>query len=53
MDRKALGECCGLSKNVIARYERGDRVPDIYTAMEIADFFNVTLDYLCDHEKNL
>ncbi|MDE7053547.1 MAG: helix-turn-helix transcriptional regulator [Oscillospiraceae bacterium] len=52
MARKALSECCGLSKNVIARYERGERIPDIYTAQKIADFFDVTLDYLAGNEKN-
>jgi len=52
MNRRALGECCGLSKNQIGRYERGERVPDIYTAIELADIFGVSLDYLCGHEKN-
>lgn len=51
MDRKALGELCGLSKCAISRYERGERVPDINTAMKIADVFDVTLDYLCGYEK--
>lgn len=54
MDRKALGELCGLSKNMIGRYERGERVPDIYIAREIAQLFEVSMDYLCenDNEKN-
>ena len=52
MDRKALGELCGLSKCAISRYERGERVPDINTAMKIADVFDVTMDYLCGYEKN-
>ena len=52
MDRKTLGELCGLSKCAISRYERGERVPDINTAMKIADVFDVTLDYLCGYEKN-
>ena len=51
MSRKALGECCGLGKNAIARYERGERVPDIYTAIELADFFEVTMDDLCGRKK--
>lgn len=51
MDRKKLGECCGLSKCAISRYERGERVPDINIAIQLADFFDVTLDYLCGHEK--
>lgn len=52
VSRKALGELCGLSKGQIGRYERGERVPDIETAREIADFFGVSLDYLCGSEKN-
>ena len=51
MDRKTLGECCGLSKNAVARYERGERVPDINIATAIADFFGITLDELCGREK--
>ena len=41
-----LAELCGLSKNAVARYERGERVPDIRTARALADFFNVSLDEL-------
>lgn len=52
MDRKALGELCGLSKSAVSRYENGKRVPDIYTAMKIADVFDVSLDYLCGYKKN-
>lgn len=52
MDRKTLGECCGLSKCAISRYERRERVPDISTAVQLADFFDVTLDYLCGRKEN-
>ena len=44
--RMVLAELCGLSKNAVARYERGERVPDIRTARALADFFNVSLDEL-------
>lgn len=47
MNRRALSECCGISKNMVSRYERGERVPDIETATRIAEFFEVSLDYLC------
>lgn len=53
INRKALGECCGLSKNTIARYERGERVPSIDDAASIADYFEVSLDYLCGRKKYL
>lgn len=46
MDRKALGECCGLSKNMIGMYERGEKEPSVRSLMEIADFFEVSTDYL-------
>lgn len=47
MNQKALGELIGLSKNMIARYERGEHIPDIQTAMQLAAFFGVSMDYLC------
>ncbi len=47
MSRKALGECCGLSKNVIARYELGQRMPKLSDALALAEFFGVSLDELC------
>lgn len=46
MDRKALGECCGLSKNAIGRYERGEREPGMTALINIADFFDTSLDDL-------
>lgn len=52
MDRKKLGECCGLSKNAISMYERGKREPTASSLEKIADFFGVTTDYLLGREKN-
>lgn len=46
MDRKKLGECCGLSKNMIGLYERGEREPTASALEKIADLFDVTTDYL-------
>jgi len=46
MDRKALSECCGLSKNAIGRYERGEREPSLSALVSIAEFFDVTIDDL-------
>ncbi len=47
MNRSALAELCEMSKSAISRYERGERVPDILTAEKLADFFDVSLDYIC------
>lgn len=46
MSRTVLGERCGLSKNQIARYERGEQVPSIDTLGELCDIFGVEADYL-------
>ena len=53
MSRKALGELCGLSKNVIARYERGEREPSVGTLIELADYFEVPVDYLVGRQNFL
>ena len=53
MNRKALGECCGLSKNIIGKYERGEREPTAGSLIKIAEFFGVSTDYLLGREKNL
>ena len=36
----------GLSQNSISRYETGDLQPDIAELIRIADYFNVSIDYL-------
>lgn len=51
MDRKKLGECCGLSKSIISKYERGEREPTASSLEKIADFFDVTTDFLLGREK--
>ena len=53
INRKALGECCGLSKNMIGMYERGEKEPTIATLIEIADFFEVSTDYLLGRQNFL
>lgn len=46
MSRYVLSELCGLSKNQIARYERGEQEPTLASLMALADFFEVEIDYL-------
>lgn len=35
-----------MSQNTISRYETGDREPGITELIKIADYFNVSIDYL-------
>lgn len=51
ISRKVLSELCGLSSDSVARYERGECEPSIESLVAIADFFEVTTDYLLGAEK--
>lgn len=44
--RAVLSELCGLHTDAIRRYERGEQEPDLPSLIAIADFFEVSLDYL-------
>ena len=48
---QVMAECCGLSKNAIRRYERGQREPGAQSVIKIARYFEVTTDYLLGVEK--
>ena len=47
ISQQVLADFCVISKSTIGRYENGERIPDIETAVRLADFFGVTMDYLC------
>ncbi len=45
----------GMNQNSISRYETMEREADYATLIKLADYFNVSIDYLlgrCDNEKN-
>ncbi len=46
MSQTALANQLGIHKNVLGRYERGEVFPSIEIARKIADFLDVSLDYL-------
>lgn len=46
ISRRVLADFCGISKSALSRYERGERVPTLTDAAALADFFEVSLDYL-------
>ena len=51
MSREALGECCGLSRDIIRKYEAGERRPTMDSAIKIADFFDISMDSLIGRHK--
>ena len=55
LTQKEVAEIIGYSEISYARYEKGEREPDISTLCKLAEYFNVTVDYLIgrDNLKNL
>lgn len=41
-----------VSKNTYIRYETGERIPPIDFMERVADYYNVTLDYLAGRTNN-
>jgi transcriptional regulator with XRE-family HTH domain len=51
ISRKVLSELCGLGSDAVRRYERGEVEPTLHSLVAIAEFFEVSVDYLvgrCD-----
>lgn len=46
MSQAQLGMELGMSQNTISRYETGERQADYKTLLAIADYFDVSIDYL-------
>lgn len=44
--RVVLSELCGLPPDAVRRYERGEAKPTMETLIKLADYFEVSLDYL-------
>lgn len=47
LTQKQVYESVGMSALGYQRYEYGDREPAFKNLLALADFFNVSLDYLC------
>ncbi|MTI48256.1 MAG: helix-turn-helix transcriptional regulator [Firmicutes bacterium] len=44
--QKQIAEILGIGHHALSYYERDEREPDIKTLVKIADYYNVTTDYL-------
>ena len=51
LNQKELGEIIGTAANSISQYESGMREPSIELLNKLADFFNVSIDYLLCREN--
>ena len=46
-----LAKALNISRSAVGMYEKGDREPDYETLETIADYFNVSIDYLLGRES--
>ncbi|WP_144498705.1 helix-turn-helix domain-containing protein [Bacillus pumilus] len=51
LTQEQMAEKIGIHRGTYANYERGHRQPDYDTLLKIADFFDVTTDYLLRGEE--
>lgn len=51
LTQQQLASALNVDKSTIAKYETGDRLPNIEMSVKLALFFNVTTDYLFGIEK--
>ena len=49
----ALQMQTGIEQALLSKFERGERVPPTETLIRLADFYNVSIDYiLCRSDKD-
>lgn len=51
ISRRTLSELCGLQHDSVRRFERGEMQPNLEAAAAIADFFDVSLDWLAGRTR--
>lgn len=51
LSQTAVANAANIVLRTYQRYENNERVPDIEVATALADFFGVSLDYLCGRNE--
>lgn len=50
LSQKAFGNALGVSRQSVGYWEKGEREPDLDTIMKIAEYFDVSINYLFGKE---
>ncbi len=50
LSQKALGEIFGVCNQTVSFWETGSREPDLDTVKNIAEYFDVSVDFLLDKQ---
>lgn len=51
LSQRKLGEILDVCNQAVSFWESGSREPDIDMIIKIADFFDVSIDYLCGRRE--
>ena len=51
LSQEKLGELLGVSAQAVSKWERGERLPDLYILMQIVDMFGITLNDLVTKQE--
>ena len=49
--RVVVSHLCGLDSGAVRQYERGERKPTMDALIALADYFDVSIDYLVGREN--
>lgn len=52
ISRRVLADFCQVSKSAVARYERGEQEPTASAICRMADYFEVSADFLLGRAEN-
>lgn len=52
LSQAALGKELGMTEQAVQKYEYGERVPAFDKLILFADYFDVSIDYLCGRTDN-
>ena len=50
LSQRKTSELCGLPKNALQKYERGEAIPTAEVLLKLADYYGVSVDYLLGRE---
>ncbi len=53
LTQEGLADAIGVIIGAVSKWEKGANVPDIITMMELANFFNISLDELVGYAMSL
>lgn len=52
VSQQDIASSLGVDRTIVSHWERGTRIPSLEIACALADYFEVSVDYLVGHSNN-